>query len=321
MLLLLVVPIGLLWLLIVVHRERLGFGNLSIRGALVLAFLAFEVLLLGITELTSVGHHFTAGAVASLWLIVSIILLFATWTQITSLVSRSRQRDNARFGLVDRAKRLTGEDRFWLAVLAAIFGILVVTGFLYPPSNGDSMVYHLARVEHWIQNRTVAPFATHYLPQVEFSPLSEYNLANLHLLSGTDRFDTCMQLLADLICIIGVSELARLLGGSRFTQIAASVVCATIPSGILLATSTENDYFAAATGIGLWVILVSFSFGGRWGCRAVVLGAAIGLSYMAKSTMSALIGPSVLALLAVAVYGRRVRRRYARYGATGWPRF
>ena len=58
------IPFGLLWLLIAAHRQRLGFGNLSIRGALVLAYLAFEVLLLGITELTSVGHHFTAGTVA-----------------------------------------------------------------------------------------------------------------------------------------------------------------------------------------------------------------------------------------------------------------
>ena len=158
------------------------------------------------------------------------------------------------------------------------------------------MVYHLARVEHWIQNRTVAPFATHNLEQVEFSPLSEYNLAHLHLLSGTDRFDACMQLLAALVSIVGVSELARLLGASRSTQIAASVICATIPSGILLATSTENDYFAAATGIGLLIILAAFSFGRRWGYRAVALGAAMGLSYMAKSTMSALMGPAALGL-------------------------
>ncbi len=92
MLLLLVIPFGLLWLLIAGHRDRLGFGNLSIRGALVLAFLAFEVLLLGITELSSIGHHFTAGTVAILWLIVILILLFAARTQIISLVQRARSR-------------------------------------------------------------------------------------------------------------------------------------------------------------------------------------------------------------------------------------
>ncbi len=306
MLLLLVIPFGLLWLLIAGHRTRLGFGNLSIRGALVLAYLAFEVLLLGITELSSAGHHFTAGTVAILWLIVIIILLFAARTQITGLVRRARSHDGSRFGLTDRVRRLSGEDRFWIAILIAIFGLLVATGFFYRPSYGDSLVYHLARVEHWIQNRTVAPFATHNLEQVEFAPLSEYNLAHLHLLSGTDRFDACMELLAALVSIVGVSELARLLGASRSTQIAASVICATIPSGILLATSTDNDYLAAATGIGVLIILTAFSFQGRWGYRAVALGAAIGLAYMAKSTMSALLGPAVVALFAVAVY-RQVR--------------
>ncbi len=307
MLLLLVVPLGLIWLLISVHRERLGFGALSIRGAFVLAFLAFEVLLLGITELTSVGHHFTAGTVAVAWSIVIIVLLFAARTPITMVMQRARSEsgasnDGARFGLLDRAKRLTGEDRFWIAVLTVIFGLLVAEGVLYPPTYGDSMVYHLARVEHWVQNGSVAFFATHYLTQIEFTPLSEYNLAHLHLLSGTDRFDASMPLLAALVCIVGVSELARLLGASRSTQIAASVICATIPSGILLAAVTEDDSFAAATGVGLLVILASFSLGSRWVNRAIALGAAIGLCYMAKSSMGALMAPVVVALFAVAVF-------------------
>jgi hypothetical protein len=307
-LLLLVLPFGLLWLALSVHRERIGFGNLSVRGAFVLAFLAFEVLLLGITELASVGHHFTAGTVAIAWLFVSIGLLFALRRQISSTCQRVRSRDGARFGLVDRPKRLTGEDRFWLAVVAVLFGVLVASGFLHAPSYADSMVYHLVRVEHWIQNRSVAFFATHYLAQVEFSPLSEYNLAHLHLLSGTDGFDACMELLGALVSIIGVSELARLLGGSRSTQIVASVICATIPSGILLATSTDNDYFAAATGIGVLVILASFSLERGWGYRAIGLGAAFGLCYLAKSTVVLLLVPAVLCLLAVAGF-RQMRAK------------
>ena len=83
-------------------------------------------------------------------------------------------------------------------------------------------------------------------------------------------------------------------------SIAASVISATIPSGILLATSTDNDYFAAATGIGVLVILATFSLGSRWGYRAIALGAALGLCYLAKSTMALLLVPAVLSLLAIA---------------------
>ena len=304
MLLLLVVPFGLLWMLIARHRQRIGFDRISIRGALVLAYLAFQALLLGITEITSIGHNFTAGRVALAWLVVIVVLLFVARSDIRTTVARARSHRGSPFGLRTRWKRLSTEDRVWLGVVVVIFGVLVALGSLYPPSNGDSMVYHLARVEHWIQNRTIAPFATHYLPQIDLSPLAEYNLAHLHLLSGTDRFDWSMQLTAAAVCVVGVSELARLLGASRSLQITASVICATIPSGILLATSTENDYFAAATGVGLLVIVVTFSFGRGWAYRAVALGMAAGLAYMAKGTMPPMLGPAALAFLAVAVYRR-----------------
>jgi hypothetical protein len=299
-LVLLVMALALLWLLIAAHRERLGFGHFSKRGAFVLAFLAFEVLLLGITEFSSIGHHFTAGTVVGAWSIVTFILLILARTQIRLLDNQVRSHDGVRIRRSDNAERLSNEDRFWVCIIVLIFSLLMVTGFLYTPSYADSMVYHLARVEHWIQNRSIGFFATHYLAQLEFSPLSEYNLAHLHLLSGTDRFDASMDLLSCLVCIVGVSEVARLLGGSRSTQIAAAVICASIPSAVLLATGTENDFFAAATGIGVFTILARFSFGVRWGYRAVALGAAIGLSYMAKSTMTALLLPPVLVLFVVA---------------------
>jgi hypothetical protein len=304
MLLLVATTFGLLWLLIVAHRQAIGFGNLSIRGALVLAFLAFELLLLVLTELTSVGHNFTFGVVAVVWGVLLIILLLAAKNPLTRLVNRARTgglRGPVR-GYVDN---LSVEDRIWLGVLVAIFGILTAIGFEYLPSNSDSMVYHLARVEHWIQNRTVAPFATHYLPQIEFPPLSEYNLALLHLLSGTDRFDVAMSLFAAIVCVVGASELARLLGATRSVQIVAAVVCATIPSGVLLATSTENDYFAAAIGVGVLIILVSLTTTRRWQPVAIALGIAIGLAFVAKTTIPTMIGPTVLILLVVAL--RRLR--------------
>jgi hypothetical protein len=303
-LLLLVVPFGLLWMLIALHRQRIGFDRISIRGALVLAYLVFQALLLAITEITSVGHNFTAGRVALAWLVVIVVLLVVARSDIRTMVSRARSHRGSPFGLRTRLKRLSTEDWVWLVVIVVILGVLVAVGSLYPPSNGDSMVYHLARVEHWIQNRTIAPFATHYVAQIDLSPLSEYNLAHLHLLSGTDRFDWSMQWSAAVVCVVGVSELARLLGASRSLQITASVICATIPSGILLATSTENDYFAAATGVGLLIIIVTFSFGRKWAYRAVALGMAAGLAYMAKGTMPAMLGPAVLAFFAVAVYRR-----------------
>ena len=305
MLLLVAITFGLLWLLIVVHRHAIGFGNLSIRGALVLAFLSFELLLLVITELTSVGHSFTFGVVAGAWGLLVIVLLVAARNPLIRLANRFGTEGGLRTRVRGYVGNLSVEDRIWLGVLVAIFGILAAIAFEYLPSNPDSLVYHLARVAHWIQNRTVAPFATHYLPQVELPPLSEYNLALLHLLSGTDRFDAGMSLLAAIVCVVGTSELARLLGATRSVQIVAAMVCATIPSGVLLATSTENDFFAAAIGVGILVILMSLATTRRWKPVAIALGVACGLAYVAKTTVPIMIGPTVMILLAVAI--RRLR--------------
>jgi hypothetical protein len=304
-LLLIVAPLALLWLLVAVHRDRLGFAALSVRGALVLAFLVFELLVLVITEVASIGHHYTAGVTAVAWGIVTVALLVADRRPLLAFASGLGHHGPGRLRIRASLRVLSIEDCIWLGVLVALFGILVAVGSRYLPSNADSLVYHLARVEHWIQNRTISPFATHYLPQVGFAPLDEYNLALVHLLTGTDRFDVGVALTAAVISVVGVTELARLLGASRSVQIVAAVVCATIPSGVLLATSTENDYFAAAIGIGLLVVAAAFSLGAGWPARAVALGVAVGLGYMTKATIPLMLGPAAVVLVGVAVYRLR----------------
>jgi hypothetical protein len=299
--LVLVAVLCVLWLLTVGHRHRLGLGALSVRGALVVAFLMFEVLVLLVTEVTSVGGHFTSISVGVAWGVLLLLLLILARPLLVRLIT-GWAGTSGRLQTIGARLRILGvEDALWLTAILAIFGILAAIGWLYPPNNGDSMVYHLARVEHWIQNGSVAPFATHYLAQIELSPLHEYNLANLHLLFGSDRLDGYVQLLAALICVVGASEMARMLGGSRWVQIAAAVLCVTIPSGILEATSTENNYFAAAIGIALLLILIAWTVGRGWIPRAVGIGFAGGLVVLAKGTLLALIGPGVVVLALLAL--------------------
>ena len=226
-------------------------------------------------RLSSAGHHSTAGQWRSL---VMVIIVCSSRRGLRSPSGRrARSRYGSRFGLMDRVRRLSGEDRFWIAILVAIFGLLVASGFFYrpcfrrlagippPPRRTLDPEPHGGSIRH----RTISSrWISHPSPSTPGAPAPAV---------GKRPIDACMELLAALVSIVGVSELARLLGASRSTEIAASVICATIPSGILLATSTDNDYLAAATGIGVLIILTAFSFEGRWGYRAVALGAAIGL--------------------------------------------
>ena len=55
------------------------------------------------------------------------------------------------------------------------------------------MAYHLPRVEHWIQNRNIYPYPTNIVRQVLTSPLHEYILTNLQLLTGVDGLFNIVQ--------------------------------------------------------------------------------------------------------------------------------
>ncbi len=291
--------LGLLWRLLSRSRNTIGLSRLSHRGTLVVAYLVWQALLEIITELSSIGGHFTRGLLLASWGGLLVVLIAAAGPDIRRLAT------NVKAGLhpVAWAKRtffrIGAENVVWLVVVALILGILGYLAWSFLPSNADSLVYHLVRVEHWIQDRSISPFPTQYLAQVELSPLAEYNLAHFQLLAGTDRFDGYVQLLACTICLVAVSEVARLLGGSRWTQVVAVVICATIPSGILVATSTENDYFAAAIGICTVVVALAWPSEGNWWIPSLLVGAGAGLAYMAKGTVPLLIGPVIIFILAL----------------------
>ena len=292
-----VATFGLVWYLISREKDTLGLSRLSYRGTLVVAYLAFQAWLEITSELTSFGHDFTRGWLIVSWSVPLVILTALAWPNIRKASRNIPARLPLLSATRNQIRRIGAENCFWLGIVALILGILGYLGWSFLPSNGDSLVYHLARVEHWIQDRSVGPFPAHYFAQLELSPLSEFNFAHIHILTGRDHLDGYVQLLAGIVCLVAVSEVTRLLGGSRFTQVAAVVICATIPSGILVATSTENDYFAAAVGVSLMVVALSWTRGGNWWFPSLIFGLGVGLAYMAKGTIPALLGPAIALIL------------------------
>jgi hypothetical protein len=290
---LLVAAMALLWLFVWRHGAVLGFAGLTRRAALIIAFALFQLLTVVIMEVSSVGHHLTRSSVTVAWMTVVVAAAVATFPDIVRLLRQVRRPPRLRLPSMSILQ--------WAAVLAilVIYGCVVVTALLYRPSNSDSMVYHLARVEHWIQNRSVASFATHYLGQIELAPLAEYSLTTLHLLYGADRLDGFVQLTAVAICVVGASELARRLGVSRSGQVLTALLVVTIPNLILEATSTTNNVFAAAVAVCALVVLTSQMTPNSWLRRGVAMGAVLALLELAKGTLLLQIAP-ILALLGIA---------------------
>jgi hypothetical protein len=135
--------------------------------------------------------------------------------------------------------------------------IIATTGwgaFISPPNNMDSMIYHMSRVAHWLQNQSVAYYPACISRQNHLSPGAEFTILHWQILSGGDHFANLVQWLSMVGCIVGSSFVARLLGANREGQIFTAVAAATLPMGVLQAVTTQNDY-----AVAFWLIcFISF---------------------------------------------------------------
>lgn len=187
----------------------------------------------------------------------------------------------------------------WVVVVAVLTGVVALAA---APTTYDSLTYHLARVAHWAQNRTLAPYPTSIARQLYQPPWAELAALHLWLLAGGDRLANLVQWASMLGSAVGVSVIARRLGASRRGQILAAVVCATIPMGVVQAGSTQNDYATAFWLVCLVVALLGLDPAPR-GAWTILAGIALGLALLTKGTAYLFAAPFV-AWAAIAGRGR-----------------
>lgn len=189
---------------------------------------------------------------------------------------------------------LDGAALAWVILAAGLTGL---TAFRAVPANYDSLTYHLARVAHWAQNQSVGFYPTNVIRQVYQPPWAEYAILHLYLMTGGDDLANLVQWVALLGCLAGTSLIARELGAGRRGQILAALVCATIPMGVLQASSTQNDYVVA-----LWLVCLAHALLAarsrpdrrRW---PWIAGASLGLALLTKGTAYIYAPPLLLCLL------------------------
>lgn len=189
---------------------------------------------------------------------------------------------------------------FFLWIFLGLISIYLVTlamiAYVYPPTNYDSMVYHLPRILHWSQNQSVAPYATSIVRQVQMQPLAEFLLLYIHFLSNADRLFNFIQLGCFIICLMGLSLIASELGLNRKRQQAVLLLGLSIPMAIMQSTSTQNDLVAAAH-------LISFVAAGFVLLRmpdkakAIWVGLSLGLALLTKGTSYVFSLPFILMII------------------------
>ncbi len=267
-------------------------NNCSLRASFLGASLLWGTLVTVNTEILSLFSLLHQPALTAAWLFEIVVLCILSYPRkrvskwIPTFPGPSFRRSRTGVGMT------TAE----IALIACTTGIIIVVGitaFIAPPNNWDSMPYHMARVAHWIQNKTVQFFPTSIPRQLWASPWAEYAIAQFQILSQSDRFANMIQWWSMAGSVVGVSLIAKLLGATRRGQILSAVVCASLPVGILEGSSTQNDYVAAFWMVccvyhGLKLLTETRYSTALW------CGLSLGLAVLTKATAMTFVAPFII---------------------------
>lgn len=269
---LLILPIIALTFLYCIFYS-LNNRNNSWRLSIISSAVIWGLIVTAITESLSWFNLIRFESLLSAWFVIDFVII-AFYFQLTS--------QNLRVKSLKQSKLST--------VLLCGVGLIIVStgliGFVAPPNNWDSMDYHMPRVLHWIQNSSIAHYPVSYTPQLYQNPWSEYLIMHFQILSGGDYFANSVQWLSMIGCVIGVSLIAKQLGANSVGQTFATVAAATIPMGILQASSTQNDFVEAFWLVCLacyTLIIIDRGKNTTWDIY-LLFGCSLGLCILTKGT-------------------------------------
>jgi hypothetical protein len=197
-------------------------------------------LLTALTEILSLFQSLNFVGLTTGWLLIDILLLL--------LYFKKGQSDSLKVQHLKQPIKLPKPSLSLTVVLCSLAIIILIIGLIAvvaPPNTWDSMTYHMSRVEHWIQNQSVSHYPTNSSRQLYLHPWAEFAILHLQILSNGDHLANLVQWFSMVGSVMGVSLIAKQLGANLEGQVLASVTCATIPMGILQASSTQNDYVLA----------------------------------------------------------------------------
>lgn len=242
-------------------------------------WLGFTAIVWGTTELLSAVHLWTKTVNALMWICLLVgfgMVLF--------------KENNLTF-LPENIKKYYKDHRNCVIALA-VFGIVVLTlAMLRSNSNVDSMVYHLPRIMHWIQNKSVGHYAAAKDLQIRYPALAEYFVSQILILGGSDRFANFFQLLAYFLSafmIVGICKKLRVSGRKSFV---AALLYLFMPMAFAQAFTTQTDNMGCMFLLSYVFILLDFILTERLQAdkkgliSGVKLAASVMFGYLCKPTV------------------------------------
>ncbi len=271
------------------------------RSSVLATSLVWGVSLTLITETLSSFRWLTFTGLIASWGIITIALAY-------SYVRVRKPNPSLNFQQFIDTHLKQNASPFIIGCLSSIGFIVFMVGLIAivaPPNNSDSMTYHLPRVMHWIQNRSVNHYPTSILRQLYQSPWTEFAILHAQILSGGDRFANLVQWFSMIGSIIGVSLIAKQLGADLRGQVLAALLCATLPMGILQGSNTKNDYVLSFWLVCLVHYLISMDKGKIKPSNLLGFSLSLGLAFLTKGMAYIYVIPFLIWAFIVCVRQRR----------------
>jgi len=265
---------------------RKATGKLTWQGCFLLAFSLWGAYLILLTEGLSLIKGLSRWPMAGGWAVGFVVIL---WMGLRSgTLQRGYQEIHSGF------RRLSRFEYGLLGVMVFLTVLLLAVAESTPTNNVDAMDYHMPRVMHWVQNRTLAHFPSPHESQNLRPYWAEAVILNFRVLWGNDQLAGLVQWLTMIASVIATSGIAGLLGGDRKAQWLTAVVTFSIPMGLLQSTTTQNDYVSAfwVVCLAYFVILSRNRALSRW--ELIGLGLSLGLGMLTKGSFFPFAAPLML---------------------------
>jgi len=259
---------ALIWIQLFLLRQRSGHWREAVLAASLLWGAALAAIVEGLSLVKALNRP----------------MLIASWLLVAVGVYAIQRRCPRVQTIAQHTRPLPSYAIVLLVGVGAIGLGTGIAALVAAPNTWDSMTYHLPRVMHWQQQQSVAHYPTANLRQLYQAPWSGYAVLNFQILSGGDRFANLVQWLSSIGSLLGVTLIARELGATRFGQIFAAVFAATLPMGILQASSTQNDYVCAFWLVCLSYFVLRAMHDSLTRSRALFIGLSLGLTVFTKGT-------------------------------------
>ena len=258
-----------------------SFTHRRVRASLLSGLAAIGFLTLVSTEVFSAFGQINALAIQGFWCIAGLVLSFFSWKQrhLLPVIGGHARAFAGKLGPLGSAG------------IGLLLGLTAWVAIASAPNNPDSLCYHASRIYHWVQQGSVAHYASHVERSVTFPPLAEYLILHLYLLSGHDWWYQLIQWTAFAGSLAAVSLLTEWLNPSPRAFRFSLLFAATIPMVLLQSMTTQNDLLAACWALIAVLLLLE---GGTTTRSFAMIAAVMATGFLTKPTFLFFVAPFVI---------------------------